>query len=232
MMKRNNYPRKGKKKMSQKNAIARDRIPKSLPPVNDQLSVGMKLRFVTTSVFSGTFAVTPYNLLDAWFLAGTATTAYQLFDFVRVKRVTVRAMGIAAGGGGGLPQAPYASVGIEFFGLSTGLVASGKQAEDSGIGYENPAMVSLCPDPLSQVAQFQAATGSSIFGIRAIDQFGSGIVGAIIDVDVVYRNSADVNPAAVAVARAGLTPGALYFGGLDGNPLATTAARSTFQKRA
>jgi len=222
--------KKGKKQNGQVKRWELDRVPKSLPPVNDQLAVGMRLRFVTTGNFTGVFGVTPYNLLDAWFIAGTATNAYQLFDFVRVKRVTVRAMGTP--NPGGVAYAPFASVGIEYYGLSAGSLAGGKQAEDSGMGFDNPAFVSLAPDPKSQVAQFQSAITSPIFGVRAVDQGGNPIFGAIIDVDVVYRNSADVNPAAVASARAGLQPGALYFGGLDGNPLATTAARSTFQKRA
>ncbi len=232
-MKGSRRTNQGKKKYSS-NTKGRDRdqIPKSLPPVNDQLSVGMRLRFVTTAQFTGTVTVTPYNLLDAWFIAGTATTAYQLFDFVKVKRVTVRAMGIATGGGGGITVAPFASVGIEYIGLSAGVFGSGKQAENSGIGYDQPAMVSLCPDPKSQVAQFQPQSGNAMFVIRAVDQYGSAIEGVIIDVDVVYKNSADVSPSAVAVARTALTSGNLYFGGLDGNPLATTAARSTFQRRA
>ncbi len=208
--------------------LARDHIPKQLPQIDDQLCVGMKLRFVTTGNFTGVFSVTASNLLDAWFVAGTATTAYQLFDFVRIKRVTIRAMGMAPSAG----LAPMATVGVEFFGLSAGQYAGGRQKEDSQLGYDTPAMVTLTPDPQSQAAQFQPSTGNSIFGIRAVDSAASPIYNAIIDVDVVYRNSADVNPAAVGVARAGLTAGNLYFGGLDGQPLATTAARSTFQKRA
>ncbi len=205
-----------------------DKVPRQLPPVDDQLCVGMRLRFVTTGNFTGVITVTPYNLLDAWFLAGTATTAYQLFDYVRVKRVTVRAMGMAPSAG----VAPMATVGIEFPGLNAGSFGGGSQREDSGLGYDNPAMVTLTPGSKTQAAQFQPASGGAILVVRAVDQAAAPIYNAIIDVDVVYRNSADVNPAAVAVARAGLAPGDLYFGGLDGNPLATTAARSTFQRRA
>ncbi len=92
-------------------------------------------------------------------------------------------------------------------------------------------MVSVKPDPQSQVAQFQAG-GQNAFSVRAVDYAGAALTGAIIDVHVVYRNSANVNPAAVGTARSGLTPGHLYFGGLDGAVDASTQARSAFVPRA
>ena len=222
-------PRKGDRGYDSR--LDRDMIPQSLPQLQDQLAVAITLRFVTTEAFAGQFSVTPYNLLDAWFIAGQPTAAYQLFDFVRVKRVTIRALG-GIYSASSATKTPMTTVGVEFFGLSSGTYGGGKQKSDSALGLTYPAMVSLAPDPKSQVAQFQPVGGSSMFAVRAVDQGAQPIVGAVIDVDVVYRNSADVNPAAVAVARAGLTAGEMYFGGLDGNPLATTAARSVFNRRA
>jgi len=230
--------RAGKKKKNGgpegNSAVERDLDPERLPQVQDQLAVGMRLRFVATELFTGTVTVDPSKLLDAWFLAGTATNAYQLFDFVRVKKVTIRTMGAAQPYVSGVnnPRPPVATCGVEFIGLSAGSLAGGKQKEDTAIGYGVPAMVSLKPDPKSQAAQFQPSSGNTIFNIRAVDSNGQAVPGTIVDVDVVYRNSGDVNPAAVANARAGLTPGDLYFGGLDGNPLNTTGMRSTFIRRA
>jgi len=229
---------RGKKKKSagpeNTSVVQRDMVPERLPVVQDQLAVGMRLRFVATVLFTGTVSVDPSKLLDSWFIAGTATNAYQLFDFVRVKKVTIRSMGAAQPwvSGSISPNPPMATVGVEFIGLSAGALAGGKQKEDSSIGYEVPAMVSLKPDPKSQAAQFQPSSGSTIFNIRAVDSNGQALPGTIVDVDVVFRNSGDINPAAVTNARAGLTPGDLYFGGLDGNPLATTGMRSTFIRRA
>ena len=207
----------------------RDQIPALLPPLMDQLAVGFTLRFVTTANFTGVFTVTSTNLLDAWFVAGTATTAYQLFDFVRVKRVTVRAMGVENTGG---QAPPSATVGIEYPGLVVGSSAGGKQVSNSSLGQTTPAFCSLSPDPKSECALFQTANGNILLSVRAVDQAGAALTGAIIDVEVVYRNSADVNPAAISQARAGLTAGDLYFGGLDGLPLASTQARSAFVRRA
>lgn len=236
-MRKTNSKRSGKVRKNpnrrDQEAIARDENPRILPSINDQLSTGFTLRFITTSLFGGVFSVTPANLLDAWFIAGTATVAYQLFDFVKVKKVTIRSMGIArpfsAGTGG---NSPVATVGVEYFGLNAGTFGGGKQKNNTGMGYDEPAMVSLKPDPMSQGAQYQPSSGSSLFAVRAVDEAGVGLIGSIIDVDVVYRNSGDVNPATIGTARAGLTGGALYFGGLDGQPLATTQARSAFTPRA
>lgn len=207
-----------------------EKIPAKLPQLTDQLNFGFTYRFITTAAFTGVASVSASNLLDAWFVAGTATTAYQLFDFVKVKRVTVRAMG---GTANATNEPPACTVGVEYVGLGAGSFAGGRQKSDSSLGVTTPAMVSLSPDPMSQCAQFQASNGNTLFVVRAVDGFSAaGIVGAIIDVEVTLRNSGDVNPAALGVARAGLTAGNLYFGSLDGQTLAATGARSTFFPRA
>lgn len=204
--------------------MARDENPRVLPQLLDQLSTGFTLRFTTVGAWPGSLTVSYANLLDAWFIAGTATTAYQLFDFVKVKKVTVRALGVSDGAH--LMQS--AIVGIEFPGLVGGQFGSGKQREGSGLGTETPAIVSLKPDPMSQAAQFQPSTANAAFIVRAVDGLRGALFGAVIDVQVVYKNSGDINPAAVTTARAGLTAGLIYFGGLDGLATANTVAKSSF----
>ncbi len=205
--------------------LAKDEIPKLLPMLQDQLCIGTTLRFVTTSAFGGAFGVTSQNLLDAWFMAGTATTAYQLFDFVRVKSVTIRAIPSATSGA-------VTNVGVEFYGISGSSVTGGKQKMNTSLGYDTPSFVTLKPDPMSLAANFQASASTSLFIIRATDVNSNPLVGAIVDVAVVYRNSGDVNPAALGTARAGLTAGNLYYGGLDGAVDASTQCRSAFIPRA
>ncbi len=231
MKKNNTISRRGKKKFLDREA--RDESPKRLPALVDQLQVGFVFRYITTATFGGAFSVTPGMLLDSWFIAGTATTAYQLFDYVRVKKVVIRAMAVGQQIASGVPVpfAPTCTVGVEYMGLSSGSFGGGRQKSDSAMGYDEPALVSLAPDPKSQAAQFQPSGGSSILTIRAVDQFGNALAGAVIDVHVVLKNSGDINPAAVSNPRTGMTPGNLYFGGLDGNPLATTQARSAFIPR-
>jgi hypothetical protein len=234
--------RKGARKQSgrkgvppeDKAVVARDEDPLMLEPIQDQLAIGIVLRFVATNNFGGNFAVTFANLLDAWFVAGTATVAYQLFDFVRIKKIVIRSMGVAKPYAVGVaqPAPPMATVGVEFYGLNLGNLGNGKQKSDSQLGYDTPAFVSLKPDPTSQVAQWQPSSTNSAFAIRAVDQDSNALAGTIVDVHLVYRNSADVNPAAVGTARAGMQPGDLYFGGLDGLALANTQMRSVFVRRA
>lgn len=205
-------------------------VPAKLPQLTDQLNFGFTYRFITTATFTGVVSVSASNLLDAWFVAGTATTAYQLFDFVKIRRVIVRAMG----GSANFTNEPAAcTVGVEYVGLGAGSYAGGRQKSDSSLGVTNPAMVSLAPDPMSQAAQYQASNGNTLFVVRAVDGYSAaGIVGAVIDVEVSLRNSGDVSPSALGVARAGLTPGNLYYGSLDGQALATTVVRSAFFPRA
>jgi len=205
----------------------RDENPRIPPSLTDQLCVGFCLRFLTTVNWPGSITVTWQNLLDAWFVAGTATTAYQLFDFVKIKKVTVRAMG-TANAVSTLPIMPSASVGVEFPGLVGGQFGSGKQRQAVGVGYDEPAFVSVKPDSLSQAAQFQPSTANAAFIVRATDGQRVAVEGAVIDVQVVYKNSGDVSPAAVGTARAGLTSGNLYFGGIDGLATANTVAKSAF----
>lgn len=232
-------PRKGRGKGGRKppldqRIVARDESPMYMAPVQDQLCIGIVLRFVATNNFGGNFGVTYGNLLDAWFVAGTATVAYQLFDFVRIKKIVIRSMGVSRNYAAAVsqPTPPNATVGVEFYGLNLGNQGNGKQKSDSQIGYDVPAMVSLKPDPLSAVAQWQPSSTSNAFAIRAVDQDSNALSGTYVDVHVVYRNSADVNPAAVNSARSGMQPGDLYFGGLDGLALANTQMRSVFVRRA
>jgi hypothetical protein len=227
-MRRQITRKKGKNPVTASREVMRDEDPKILPELVDQLAVGMTLRFTTTTNWTGSLTVTYQNLLDAWFVAGTATTAYQLFDYVKIKKVTVRAMGITENATAIMPSA---LVGVEFPGLVGGQFGSGKQRVGSGLGYDTPAFVSLRPDRLSQAAQYQPSTANAAFIVRSVDGFRSPLAGAIIDVQVSYKNSADIAPAAVGTARAGMTSGQVYFGGLDGLALANTVAQTSFIPR-
>lgn len=205
-----------------------------LPQLVDQLQTGMTLRFVTTgNVNSASVTITFQNLLDSWCVAVSATAARQLFDFIKIKRVTLRAVQNTAASGVGstgvLGQG--CTVGIEFPGLVAGTNAGGKQASDSALGTANVAVVSLRPDRMSAAAQWQASTGNVAFVLRSTDVSGNLVVGSIIDVQCAFKNSADVSPAAVASAVTGATTGGIYFRGIDGSFPSATWARSVFPER-
>lgn len=221
------YKKKGKTPPTEGRVVLKDENPRIPPPLTDQLMTGFVLRFVTTLLWPGSYTVTYANLLDAWFVAATATTAFQLFDFVKVKKVVVRAMG-AANPVLAIPLIPEATVSVEFPGLIGGQFGSGKQRTGSAMGYDEPAFLSIKPDPLSQSAQFQPSTANAAFIVRAVDGSRGPMAGAVIDVHVTFKNSGDINPAAVTTARAGMTAGLIYFGGIDGLSTANTVAKSAF----
>jgi len=226
-MRRNNKQQKAKPKHKGEESLTM--VPKGTIPkqVSDQLSTGFTLRYITTGIGGAAQTnVTWQNLLDSWMIATSPTTAYQLFDFVKVKRVIIRALTTAAPNGN-----LAASVGVEFPGLSVGRQGGGKQASDSNIGTNRPAVVVLRPDRGSQAAQWQSSSTDIAFTLRATDYNAAVIIGALIDVEVAFKNSGDVSPAAISSAAAGMSTGNLYFGGVDGGRLAATWARSVFIPR-
>jgi len=231
-MRKNFRSRKGKEGRKDKQLEHQKLSAQTLPPVISQLSTGITLRFVTQAPFAaagGAITVTFQNLLDAWLIAGQPAAGYQLFDFVKIRRVTIR--GGAQIGGGGATQVPSCTVGVEYPGLVTGFTGSGRQKSDTSMTPFVPAMVSMAPGKDTLAGMWQQSSANAAFVVRCSDQGGNGLLGAIIDVDLSYKNSADVNPAAVASAIAGATAGEIYFGGLDGGRLAATTARSAFLPR-
>ncbi len=197
-----------------------------LPPVLPQLTQGITMRFKTTSAFTGVLGVTFYNLLDTWIIAGTATNGYQLWDYVKIKRVTVRC-GIQIGGGGAT-QVPSASCEVEFPGLVAGAQGSGLVKSSTSMSPFVPAIASLAPSPKSLAGMWQPSSNDTAFVIRAVDNTGSAVIGAIVDVELSFKNNPLVSPQTIASALSGATAGQIYFGSLDGARLAATAAKTVF----
>jgi len=188
----------------------------------------MVLRFISTGNFTGSTTITFQNLMDAWFVAGSSSTAFQLFDFVKIKKVVLRAANGLNANGAGVVGTAITNIGIEYPGLGQGSAGNGKQAQESAMGNATVARLSLRPDAKSQVAQFQYSSANTAFVIRAKEYSGTPISGAICDVHCVFRNSADISPAALQNAIAGGQSGQIYFGGLDGKRAASTEWRTAF----
>jgi hypothetical protein len=224
-----------RQKSQKGNSVSKDLNPHRLPQLTDQLQTGFTFRYITTGIgSSASTTITFQNLLDSWCVATSATSAKQLFDFIKIKRVTVRAVsnpGFAGGTTGLAFLGTSATVGIEFPGLVAGTNAGGKQAVNTAMGTSDVAMVSLCPDRMSAAAFWQGSSGNVAFVVRCVDWQGNPIVGAVIDVHVSLKNSADVQPAAVASALSGAVAGEYYFRGIDGAAVAATWARSDFVPR-
>jgi hypothetical protein len=173
--------------------------------------------------------VTFANLLDAVLIATGATTSFQLFDFVKVRRVTIRTCNSDTTTGTAYGE--ESTVAIEYPGLVLGSNGGGKQITNSNVGTAFPAYASLRPDKLCAAAMWQPSSNNTAFLVRAANANATIAVGTLIDVEVSYKNSAYVSPVAISSAIAGATAGNIYFGGLDGGRLAATWARSVFSQR-
>ncbi len=200
--------------------------------VREQLSQSCTLRFITTGYGSTTVTGVSFaNLLDAWCVAATATTAYQLFDFVKIRRVTVRAVSNPAISGTVNMLGPAVTVELSFPGLNTGVGGSGRKITDSALGTNSIAMVSASPGRDALASMWQVSNNGIAFVIRVVDWNGGVIAGAVIDVELSYKNDPDVSPVGVTGAVAAAIPGNLYYRGIDGGPIGGTWARSIFTPR-
>lgn len=206
--------------------IEMDEDPLFSTPVSSQLAVGVVLRFVTTGIGAATsVGVTFNNLLDAMLIAGTATTGYQLFDYVKVRKVVMRGVASLPGSSPG-----SCTVAVEYTGLVLGSNGGGKSRQNTSVGTAVPAFVSSKPDKLSAAGMWQTGSNNVAFVLRAVNEDNTVNIGTYIDVHLSYKTSS-ANPATISSAIAAATPGEIYYGGIDGARLAATWARSTFNPR-
>lgn len=197
-------------------ALGAVRMPKQL---QYELNWNVTLRFYSGQNNADT-AITFKNILDSVLVAGTATLGYNLFDFVRIKRLELWATGITAGGVTPAVQ----SCSVEWSGIGAASAGSGRAVSETTVGSAAPLHLVTRPPKGSRAADFQVSSTDRAFEIRA-----SGVAfSAVVDLTVEFRNSNGVTPLAVANAITGATPGEIYFGGLDGLRTAGTAWPSVF----
>ncbi len=182
------------------------------PQVQFEIHQTHKLRFSNT-VGNPATAVSFANLLETVLFATTATIAYQLYDYVRIKEIEIWATS-------GDATNSQATIGVDFGGLVAGNIGGGRSYQDMTVSDAYPAYLRVRPDPKSQTAQFQPNSSSVAFHIRST---GAAFT-TIVDVTLEFRNSPVVNPVVSAVSAA--TSGEIYFRGLDGLNNASTAWRS------
>jgi len=160
------------------------------------------LRFQHAAATSLT--VTYQNLLDAVNLAASATTAYDLYDMVRIKRVTIRFVAGAVGAIG--------TCELDFPNLVNGTAGSGKSISATAMSASEYSVLSGKPDKMSGNAQWQGGLNSIAFYIAFTGTAGL----ALVDVEANYRIDSNITPAAVQNAPVGSIVGQVYFRGLDG----------------
>jgi hypothetical protein len=149
--------------------------------------------------------ITFQNLLDMVLLAVGTTSAFDLFQAVRVNSVEIWA--IAALG------TPATAI-LVFDGATVGAAGDQKTHTDTSMGVE-PAHVKARPDPLTQAGQFQASSANVAFFVNVP-------AGAVIDVSVTLRQPVDGSAVASQNVLVGATTGAVYYRGLDGKTVALT----------
>lgn len=180
------------------------------PPINPQIKHSQRMRYFASAAAGVTNQqVTFANILDGIIVATTATAGTKLFDQVRVKAVEVWAAGLTPQSG--VINLP-ATVMVTFNGDTTGASGDARVFSDTSMSIE-PAHVRAVPSKGSQASQWQANGAGNCFLLTCPS-------GAVIDVEVEFRND-DSAPTATA-ALVGATAGEIYYRGLDSVAIATT----------
>ncbi len=184
-MKRNNNPRGNG-----------SRFP---PQITSSIVIKKKLRF-NSNVSTGTSTLSAKSLGDLWCFATAAGTAYQLAEFVRIRKIEMWCSP---------PSSLVPSViSIDWVGATPGLFGNSRKVIDTTIGFE-PAHVVMKPPQGLQTGQWLSASDTS--NIVQL-QYAAGTT---IDLtyDMVVRDNASVQ--AVSAGLAGATIGANYIRALD-----------------
>jgi len=175
------------------------------PQTTFQVATQRRLRFnVTTALTEQPF--TFQNLLDVMGVAKTTIAGQNLFTHVKVKAVEMWAVPVVGN---------VALVACQFVGSSSGSQGSGRVVSDTSMGIQ-PAHVIARPDRMSQAGQFQVSSGAAAFELTAP-------TGAVVDLLVSYRNALDNGAVATQNALVAASAGQVFYRGLDGLAIASTA---------
>jgi len=175
------------------------------PQFTSSFVMKKRLRFKATAAATTVLTVSSFG--DLWCVAATTTSAYQLAQFVRVKKIEM--------------WGPMASdlvpvtVSCDWTGSnSPGFFGKSNRVSDTSMGSAECAHISTRPPTGSQVAEFLPASNSATVCSLVYP------LGAIIDItyDLVVRDDAAAQSVTGAVA--GATVGANYIRSLD-SPTAT-----------
>jgi len=174
------------------------------PQINGyQITHSKTLRFTATAAATNQ-SIEYRNLLDCIGLSTTAIAGFQLFDLVKIRRISI--WGVSALG-------TPSTVSLTFVGATQGNAGDFQLHEDTSLGFE-PAYVSASPSPRAPASLFQVS-GNNVAFIFTCP------AGAIIDCDLSFR---DLPGEATALQNAtvGATVGAVFYRGLDSLAIAGT----------
>jgi len=196
--KRNGARRKGRR------AGGGQMIPHPPPIRSYGITHATRVRFVTNAAAS--IAITFQNLLDIVLIGNAATTLTDLFEAVRIESVELWSLPAIGGA---------STVILVYSGATVGASGDQKTHTDTSMGVE-PAHLKARPDRRTQAAQFQPSSADTAFSLNVP-------VGTVVDVSLTLRNP--INGGNIASQNPGVavTAGTLYYRGLDGKAVATTA---------
>jgi hypothetical protein len=178
-------------------------IPHPPPIQNYEVKHSTTLRFVTNAAVSQ--VITFQNILDTILMITSATTAFDLFLAIKIRRIKIWSLPV-------LGQSN--SVTVIFEGGATGFVGDRKVHQDSSMGIE-PAFLDVSPGQDSLASKFQVSTATNAFFLEAP-------TGSVVDLMCTFRSDVQANVVSAQNAVVGGTTGAIGYRGLDGIASATS----------
>jgi hypothetical protein len=172
----------------------------SPPSLTTSLSVGHTFRFQAVAASAG-FTFTTTFLGDLMCVAATTTSAYQLANAVKLRKIEMW----------GPPSSSLVPVTVsaDFAGSTSGAYGPSRIRSDTSVGATRVAHLVVKPPKDSQVSQWQSAISGNQLATLVFP------AGAIIDIHytMTVRDTASVQ--AVTGAVAGATVGQVYVRALD-----------------
>ncbi len=178
---------------------SRKRVNLSPPQIVPSISIGHVFRFQTSAATS--IAVSGISLGDLLCVAATTTSAYQLANAVRIRKVEI--WGTATN------VFTPVTVSCDFSGSSAGSFGPSRIISDTSVGATRVAHVVAKPPRDSQANQWQSSSSASTLFTLVLPTL------AVVDIhySLTMRDSAGATSVTGAVA--GATVGQLYVRALD-----------------
>ena len=193
----------------------------SIPPYTANSIVSRIFRFVY-GYASGplVYTITPAKLCALQVIGTGSTTAAQIYEAVKVRKVEMWAN---SGSGAAMQLA------CTFGGNTLGITGSNQTFSDSNVGMTYPAHVIAVPSKLSQAAQWQSGDTNvgtnTLFTITFSNTgaLGGASVAITIDVHVALRMTGNARTSNNSVTLVTSAAGAFYHLALD-NPAGSTGS--------
>jgi hypothetical protein len=168
----------------------------------------VRVRFITNATVLAN--ITFQNLLDTILISTSATAGFDLFEFVKIRRIEMWALGTIGSSD---------ALSLQYGGGTTGVVGDNRIHVSNSMGIE-PAYINAKPSPKALVSNYQMSTTAVAFTLEAP-------AGCVVDVELSFINSYG-SAVAAQNALVAAAVGTVYLRGLDGLAAATTKFTPAF----